>query len=346
MRFRCRNFTFIEDLRLAATRTSNKHPPMARPLRIVALDQGPLLHGGLAWGEISALGEFTAYPRTDPDEVVTRARGARIILTNKTPISAETLDALPELEFISVLATGHNVVDSAAARAKGITVSNVPAYGTESVAQHAFALILELCNHVQRHAEFVNQGGWTASGEWCAPQSNITELAGRQLGLIGRGRIARQMAAIGQAFGMEVHMATPSHPEGGNGMTALTEVIAASDILSLHCQLTPVNAGMVDSSFLRKMKPSAFLINTARGGLIDENSLAEALKNGWIAGAALDVLSVEPPPADHPLLKSPNCIITPHMAWMGNRARQRLLDMTEQNIRAFLQGRPVHVVNG
>lgn len=315
-------------------------------VRIVALDQGPLLDGGLAWGEIAALGEFTAYPRTSPEDVVKRAEGAEIILTNKTPISAETLEALPSLRFISVLATGHNVVDSATARARGISVSNVPAYGTESVAQHAFALILELCNHVCRHADFVKQGGWTTSGEWCAPQTSFTELAGRRLGLIGRGRIAQQMAKIGRAFGMEVLMASPSHPQGGEGLSDLREVVEASDIISLHCQLTPANTRMVDASFLRRMKRSALLVNTARGGLINEADLASALKNGEIAGAALDVLATEPPPANHPLVQSANCIITPHVAWMGARARQRLLDITLENIRAFLQGRPVNVVNG
>ncbi len=323
-----------------------KHLIMNRPVRIVVLDQGPLLDGGLSWGEISALGEFAAYPRTDSRNLVERAQGADIILTNKTPISAETLDALPALKFISILATGHNVVDSAAAQARGITVSNVPAYGTESVAQHAFTLILELCNHVSRHADFVKHGGWAASGEWCAPQTTFTELAGRQLGLIGRGRIAQHMAKIGRAFGMEVLMASPSHPLGGEGLSALQEVVKTSDILSLHCQLTPANAHMVDASFLGEMKPSALLVNTARGGLINEADLAAALENGVIAGAALDVLSLEPPPTGHPLLNAPNCIITPHIAWMGPQARQRLLDVTLQNIRAFLQGRPVNVVNG
>ena len=318
---------------------------MSHPVRIVALDQGPLLDGGLTWGEIPAIGEFTAYPHTDPRNVIERAQGAEIILTNKTPIFAETLNELPELKFISILATGHNVVDSAAARARGISVSNVPAYGTQSVAQHAFALILELCNQASRHADFVKHGGWSASGKWCAPQTIFTELAGRELGLIGRGRIATHVAKIGRAFGMNVLMASPSFPEGGDGLVALGEVVGTSDILSLHCQLTQCNAGMVDDSFLRKMKPSALLVNTSRGGLINEADLAAALKSAVIAGAALDVLSVEPPPADHPLLNTPNCIITPHIAWMGPRARQRLLDVTLQNIRAFLLGQPINVVN-
>ncbi|MBU3665950.1 MAG: D-2-hydroxyacid dehydrogenase [Chthoniobacterales bacterium] len=313
--------------------------------RIVVLDEGHLLDGNLPWGEVADLGELTVYKHTAEADVVARARGAQIILTNKTPITAETLAALPGLKFIGVLATGHNVVDSSAARTHGITVSNVPAYGTDSAAQHVFALILELCNRVGLHAQFVARGDWSASREWCAPQTAVTELSGLTLGLIGRGRIAKRVAEIGGAFGMEALMASPSKPEGGGELSALDRVIREADVLSLHCQLTPANAGMINSTLLGKMKAGSFLINTARGGLIKEVDLAQALRRGPIAGAGLDVLTVEPPPADHPLCTLPNCIITPHMAWTGPRARQRLLEVTAQNIRAFLQGKPINVVN-
>ena len=314
-------------------------------VRITVLDEGHLLDGGLDWGEVAECGDLTVYSRTAPDEIIHRAKGAQIVLTNKAPLSAETLAALPDLHFVSVLATGFNVVDTAAARARGITVSNVPAYGTESVAQHVFALILELSNRVGRHAGALARGHWASSGEWCSPLANVTELHGLRLGLVGRGRIARRVAEIGRAFGMEVVMASVSHPEGGDSLAPLDAVVSTADILSLHCQLTAINAEMVDADFLRHMKKTAFLINTARGGLIDENALATALSGGVIAAAALDVLSVEPPPANHPLCSLPNCVVTPHMAWMGPGARRRLIEITARNIQGFLEGKPVNVVN-
>lgn len=320
-------------------------PYVSTNVRITVLDEGHLLDGGLDWGDVADCGHLTTYSSTGPDEIVDRAKGAQIVLTNKAPLSAATLGALPDLRFISVLATGYNVVDTAAARARGITVSNVPAYGTESVAQHVFALILELSNRVGRHAEAVTSGHWASSGEWCSPLADVTELHGLRLGLIGRGRIAQRVADIGRAFGMEVVMASVSHPEGRDGLASLNEVVSTADILSLHCQLTATNVGMVDADFLQRMKKTAFLINTARGGLIDENALANALSHGVIAAAALDVLSVEPPPADHPLCALPNCITTPHMAWMGPGARRRLIEITARNVRGFLEGRAVNVVN-
>lgn len=311
---------------------------------ITILDTGHLLDGNLDWGDVASLGRLEVYQSTAPAEVVARAKDASIVLTNKTPLTAQTMAALPALRFIGVLATGYDVVDVAAARTRGITVSNVPAYGTASVAQHVFALILELCNRVGAQSCAVARGHWTASGEWCAPLANITELDGLCLGLVGRGRIARRVADIGRAFGMHVLMASPSYPSGGKGLATLDDVIARADILSLHCRLTATDAGMVDADFLRRMKPSAFLVNTARGGLIDENALAQALRTGVIAGATLDVLAVEPPPADHPLCCLPNCLVTPHIAWMGPAARRRLIAVTAQNIHAFLAGEPVNVV--
>ncbi|MBE2181569.1 MAG: D-2-hydroxyacid dehydrogenase [Chthoniobacterales bacterium] len=312
---------------------------------IVALDEGRLLDGGLDWGDLPSLGHLTVHDHTPPGEVVARASAAQIVLTNKTPLTADTLASLPHLRFISVLATGYNVVETDAARARGIPVSNVPSYGTDSVAQHVFALILELCNRVGRHADMVAESHWANSGEWCAPCAPVVELHGLRLGLIGRGRIARRVAEIGRAFGMEVAMASTSHPSGGDGLAPLDKVTATSDIVSLHCQLNGDNRGMVDAAFLARMKPTAFLVNTARGALINEPDLATALAGGTIAGAALDVLSVEPPPADHPLFHAPNCLITPHMAWMGPAARKRLISITVGNVRAFLAGSPVNVVN-
>ena len=312
---------------------------------IVVLDEGRLLDGGLDWAGLGELGRLTVHPRTAKGEVVARAAGAQILLTNKTPLDAATLGALPDLRFISVLATGHNVVDSAAARERGIPVSNVPSYGTDSVAQHVFALILELCNRAGRNADATAAGRWAASGEWCAPVTPVVELDGLVLGLIGRGRIAHRVAEIGRAFGLRVLMSSPSRPEGGDHLAPLDETIASADILSLHCQLTPGTAGMVDATFLRRMKKSAFLINTARGGLVNEPDLAAALASGRLAGAGLDVLCAEPPAPDHPLCALPNCVVTPHMAWMGPVARRRLIDTTVENVRAFLAGHPVNVVN-
>ena len=317
----------------------------ASPPRIVVLDEGRLLDGGLTWDAIASLGSLEVHARTGPADLLTRAGEADILLTNKTPLCADTLAQLPRLRFISVLATGHNVVDTAAARARGIPVSNVPAYATDSVAQHVFALILEWCHHVGHHASAVASGHWTRSAAWCAPLTPLRPLSGRRLGLIGRGRIAQRVADIGRAFGMEPRLASVSHPRGGNGLDALDEVIATSDVLSLHCQLTPASEGLVDTAFLLRMKPGALLVNTARGALIREHDLAAALQDGTLAGAALDVLTEEPPPPDHPLTRLGNCLITPHMAWMSIDARQRLLDITAENLRAFLRSAPVNVVN-
>ena len=315
------------------------------PLDIVVLDEGHLLDGGLDWGEVAALGRLTVYPRTAVADIPARAAGAGVVLLNKTPLDSGTLAKLPRLGLVSVLATGHNVVDTAAAAARGVTVCNVPGYATSSVAQHVFALILELCNRAGMHAAAVARGHWASSGEWCAPLCTVTQLEGKRLGLIGRGSIAQEVAAIGRAFGMECSMASTSHPEGGPGLAPLDEVVSTSDILSLHCKLEPATAGMVDAAFLRRMKRTALLVNTARGGLVNEADLLEALCGGVIAGAALDVLVQEPPPAGHPLCELTNCIITPHMAWMGVDARRRLVSITAGNIRAWLDGCPQNVVS-
>lgn len=318
--------------------------PAHRP-DIVVLDEGRLLDGGLDWQALHTLGRLTIHSHTPLPDILPRAAGKQIILTNKTPLDAATLAALPDLRFISVLATGFNIVDTAAARARNIPVSNVPSYSTASVAQHTFALILELANRVGQHAAAVSRGHWSQSGSWSAPLAPMTELHGLRLGLIGRGRIARRVAEIAAAFGLETSMASISHPEGGDGLVPLDKIAAVSDIVSLHCQLTEASHGIINAGFLARMKPSAFLINTARGALINEHDLAAALASGTIAGSALDVLSSEPPPPDHPLLRAPNCLITPHIAWMGLPSRKRLVETTADNIKAFLAGAPIHVVN-
>ena len=315
-----------------------------KPLAVV-LDEGDLMDGGLGWPGLESLVEVRSYRITAVADIIDRAADAAIVLTNKSPLDARTIDALPRLRFITVLATGFNAIDTDAARAAGIAVSNVPAYASDCVAQHTWALILELCNRVGGHAASVEAGTWSASGQWCYWQSAPIELAGKRLGLIGRGPIAVKVGEIGRAFGMEVMMASLSHPSGGVGLASLDEVVRSADVMSLHCRLTPASAEFVNASLLSSMKPGALLVNTARGGLVREPDLAAALCSGRIGGAALDVLSVEPPPTDHPLIGLPNCIITPHMAWSGREARQRLVDTTVGNIRAFLAGRPQHVVN-
>lgn len=303
------------------------------------------MDGGLGWPGLEQLVEVRSHRVTAVADIIDRAADAAIVLTNKTPLDARAIGALPRLRFISVLATGYNVIDVDAARAAGIAVSNVPAYATDCVAQHTWALILELCNRVGGHAASVEAGTWSASGRWCYWQSAPIELAGKRLGLIGRGPIAVKVGEIGRAFGMEVVIASLSHPAGGAGLSSLDDVVRSADVLSLHCRLTAESAEFVNGSLLSSMKPGALLVNTARGGLVREPDLADALASGRIGGAALDVLSVEPPPTDHPLIGLPNCIITPHMAWSGREARQRLIDTTVENVRAFLVGRPQHVVN-
>ena len=313
--------------------------------RITILDEGRLLEGGLTWTEINQLSQLTTYEHTTPEQLIERAQDSRVLLTNKTPLSREVINSLHHLEFIGVLATGFNVVDVEAARARGIPVSNVPAYGAESVAQHTWALILELCHHVGAHADDAANGDWTRSHRWSQWRWPLIELHGRRLGLIGRGPIARRVAEIGRAFGMEVMHGSHSHPGGGDGLAPLEVIRRSSDVLSLHCRLTPESQGFLNAEFLREMKPGAFLINTARGSLVCEADLADALNAGRLAGAAVDVLAQEPPAETNPLLKARNCFVTAHMAWSGLTARRRLVETTEANVKAFLNGSPINVVN-
>jgi glycerate dehydrogenase len=306
-------------------------------IKIVVTDGYTLNPGDLSWEGIELLGDVTVYDRTKPEEIVDRCRDANIILTNKVPFTEATLAELPRLKMISVTATGYNIIDVQAAAKKGIVVSNVPAYGTASVAQHTIALLLELTNQVGKHAASVAAGDWAKSADFSYQLAPITELAGKTLGIVGWGNIGQQTARIAQAFGMELLYYTPSKKENAFAEWApLRELFAKADYVSLHCPLKPDNMGFVNNDLIKVMKPGACIINTSRGQLINEQHLADALNNGRIAGAALDVLSVEPPSPQNPLLSTKNCIITPHIAWISKEARQRVMDITVANVRAYI----------
>jgi glycerate dehydrogenase len=318
-------------------------------MKIVVLDGYTLNPGDNPWDELACCGELAVYDRTPPGQVVARAAGAEIVLTNKTGLNAGAIAALPQLRFIAVLATGYNVVDVAAARRRGIPVSNVPEYGTTAVAQHTLALLLELCHRVGDHARAVAAGEWIRSPDFCFWLAPPIELAGLTIGIVGFGRIGRRVAALAHAFGMRVIAASRSRAGApaydGFDWRSIAELFAEADVISLHCPLTDDNACFVDAALLARMKPTALLLNTARGGLIDEAALAAALAAGRPAGAALDVLSSEPPRSDNPLLEAPNCLITPHLAWASLPARRTLMAATVRNVEAFVAGHPTHVVN-
>lgn len=315
-------------------------------MKIVVLDGHALNPGDLSWDALHALGTCEVYERTAPCEVISRAQDAEVVLTNKTVLSAEALSALPKLRYIGVLATGYNVVDVAAARAHGITVTNIPGYGTRSVAQHTMALLLELANHVGLHAHQAARGKWSEAKDWCYWDRPLLELDGLTMGIVGYGAIGRCVAELARSFGMKILATSRKHQETGPGIRwmPLDALLGSSDVVSLHCPLTDETRSMINARSLARMKPTAFLINTSRGPLIDEPALAAALRAGQIDGAALDVLSAEPPPLDHPLLSAPNCLITPHHAWASGAARARLLAAAVENLRAFLIGSPVNVI--
>jgi glycerate dehydrogenase len=306
-------------------------------MKIVVLDGYSLNPGDLSWEPLRSLGDLEIFDRTPSELTIERASGATVVLTNKTALSATVLDQLPDLRYIGVLATGYNVIDLDAARRRGIVVSNVPTYGTASVAQFVFALLLELCHRVARHSEAVRDGAWTRNPDWSFSYPPQIELAGKTMGIVGYGRIGRQTAQIAEAFGMRV---IAFDIDRGN----LEHLLRESDVISLHVPLFPETREMINSRTLALMKPAAFLINTSRGPLINELDLAEALNAGRIAGAALDVLAAEPPPGDHPLLSAPNCLVTPHMAWSTTEARRRLMASVIENVRAFCAGAPQNVV--
>jgi len=317
--------------------------------RIVVLDGYTLNPGDNPWDPVAAMGELTVHDRTPPPLIVERSAGREIVLTNKTPLTRETISALPELRMIGVLATGYNIVDIPAARERGILVCNVPEYGSTTVAQFTFALILELCHQVGAHAQSVKSGQWQRNSDWCYWNSPQVELAGKTLGIVGFGRIGRNVGHIGHAMGMRVIAfdRVQANPPGYQpfAFKSLDELVAESDILTLHCPQTPQNTGMINAALLSRMKPTAFLINASRGGLVSEPDLADALARGAIAAAAVDVVSTEPIQPDNPLLGARNCLITPHMAWATLEARRRIMATTADNIAAFLGGSPRNVVN-
>ena len=317
-------------------------------MNIVVLDGHTLNPGDLSWDQLKSLGECRIYDRSTPDEVYQRSVEAEALLTNKVVLSRDLIVRLPRLRYIGVTATGYNVVDTVAARERCVTVTNVPDYGTRSVAQMTFALLLELTHHVGHHAQAVRAGRWTAAPDFSLWDFPLVELDGLILGLVGYGRIGRTVAEVALAFGMNVLVHTRTVPTPVPACVEFVDqesLFRRSDVVSLHCPLTPETRHLVNAARLACMKPSAFLINTGRGPLVDEVALAQALNSGQIAGAALDVLSVEPPPANNPLLQARNCLITPHHAWATRAARERLLRVVVENVRAFLEGRPQNVVN-
>jgi len=318
-------------------------------VRIVVLDGHTLNRGDNPWDELAALGELTVYDRSARDEIVPRARGAAVALTNKTHLDAAALAALPELRYVGVLATGYNVVDVAAAHARGITVTNVPEYGTDFVAQHVFALLLELANAVGEHDAAVHAGEWQRCPDFSFWTRPLLELAGLTMGIVGYGRIGQRVGEVARALGMRVlASARPGSPlpppTAKETWCELEELFAAADVVTLHCPLTADNERFVNARLLARMKRSALLINAARGQLVDEAALAQALADGTIAGAGLDVVSDEPIRADNPLLRAPRCVITPHVAWASLAARRRLMATAVENLRAYLAGRPVNLV--
>lgn len=311
-------------------------------MKIIVLDGAVENPGDLSWDALAALGELSVYDHTAPEQILPRIGGASVILTNKTPIDRAVMDACPNLRYIGVLATGFNVIDIAAAREKGIVVANVPSYGTQTVAQFVMAQLLEICHRVGHHNTAVQQGRWTACRDFAFWDYPLMELAGKTFGIVGYGRIGKATAELARAFGMKVIYY--SRHGSGEGYVTLDELYAQSDIVSLHCPQTPDNVGMIDKNAIAKMKDGVILLNTARGGLINEQDLREALLSGKVYAAASDVVSSEPIRADNPLLGLDNMLITPHIAWASHEARQRLMDTAVDNVRQFLNGTPVNNV--
>ncbi|MFA5864918.1 MAG: D-2-hydroxyacid dehydrogenase [Phycisphaerae bacterium] len=319
-------------------------------MKIVVLDGKTLNPGDLTWDDLLQFGDLTVYDRTPKELVLERSRKSDILLTNKTLLLSDTLANLPNLKYIGVLATGYNVVDVPAAVERGITVTNVPAYSTNSVAQLTFALLLELVSHAKAHSDLVREGRWCRSEDFCFWEFPLIELAGKTMGVIGVGQIGKKVAQMADAFDMQILAYSRS---GKNPPTvkhfawaSMDEVFTKSDVVSLHVPLTAETKELINGRTLAMMKKSAFLINTSRGGLVNENDLSDALNNNRLAGAGVDVLSSEPPDCENPLLSAKNCLITPHIAWATREARTRLMKITVENLRSFLAGKPVNVVRG
>lgn len=317
-------------------------------MNIVFLDAFTANPGDLSWSAFEALGHCTIHDRTPSAETIERAKDAEVVITNKAVLSRAVIESLPKLRYIGVIATGYNVVDVAAARERGIVVTNVPGYGSPSVAQAVFALLLELTNHTGQQTRDVSQGRWAACPDFCFWDKPIIELQGLTLGLVGLGDIGASVARIALAFGMKVIATRRTwavQPPEGITPAPLDKVLSESDVVSLHCPLTDETKHLIDATSLAQMKPTALLINTARGPLIDEPALAAALNEGRIAGAGLDVLSVEPPSKDNPLFTAKNCLITPHTAWASRASRHRLITIAAENLRQWQAGRAINVVS-
>ena len=316
--------------------------------KIVVLDGYTLNPGDLDWAALNAMGNVVIHDRTSEEQVIERAEGADALLTNKVPISRKTMDALPNLKYIGVMATGYNIIDIDRAKEKGIVVTNVPGYSTSSVVQLTFALLLELCFRVQRHSDAVKKGKWSISPDFCFWDYPLVELSGKKLGIVGLGAIGQKVADVASAFEMEVLAFSRTQTDQSHRhnfrWVSLDELFSESDVVTLHCPLTESTANIVNRTSLARMKSSAILINTSRGGLVDAQDLADALNTGRISAAGVDVLKEEPPAADHPLLTADNCLITPHIAWATRESRVRLMATVVSNFKAFMEGSPVHTV--
>ena len=318
-------------------------------MNIVILDGHAINPGDLSWDALKALGALEVFDRTAENLIVQRAQEAEVLLTTRTPLSGQILQQLKHLRYIGSIFTGYDEIDLKAARERNIVVTNVPTYGTASVAQLVFALLLEHCHHVALHSAAVHAGEWSRSPDFSFRKTPLIELQGKTMGIVGFGRIGRNVGEIAVAFGMRVIASSPIRAEApqwpGFRWCQVDELLAAADVASLHCPLLPETRGLINKASLSKMKPSAFLINTSRGPLVVEQDLADALNNDRLAGAAVDVLSSEPPPPDNPLLQAKNCLITPHIAWATKEARTRLIESAVTNLRAFLEGHPINVVD-
>jgi glycerate dehydrogenase len=318
-------------------------------MKIVVLDGYTLNPGDLSWSDLLNLGDVVLYDRTPGDKIIERSIDAEVLITNKTPLSEEIINSLPKLKYIGVLATGYNVVDITAAKRNNIIVTNVPSYSTLSVAQLTFALLLELCHHVQRHNDSVMEGKWVQSHDFSYSDFPLIELSGKSFGIIGFGNIGKKVADIATVFGMNI-IAASGHQNDQSSRknfrwAEINEVLEQADVVSLHCPLLPETKGLINALSLKRMKKSAYLLNTSRGPVIVEQDLADALNNGIIAGAGIDVLSIEPPEKNNPLFKAKNCLITPHIAWATKEARIRLMNVAVNNLAAFIKGKPINVVS-
>ena len=321
-------------------------------MKIVVLDGYTENPGDLTWNGISAMGDLTVYDRTpvdDKEEIIRRIGDAQVVYTNKVPLDRAVFNACPSIAFVSLLATGYNVVDVGYAREKGIPVSNIPTYGTDSVGQFAIALLLEICHHIGHHDQAVKSGRWEKNADWCFWDYPLIELAGKTMGIIGFGRIGQKTGIIAKALGMNI-LAYDQYPnDAGRAIAAYTDLdtlLGNSDVIALHCPLFPETERMINRKSIEKMKDGVILLNNSRGPLIHQQDLAEALNSGKVFAAGLDVVDTEPIRGDNPLLKAKNCIITPHISWAPREARQRIMDMAAGNLKAFLAGKPVNVVNG